>query len=68
MKGKKKLGVLVGGKHPHRCSVCTPCTLKSKSNEAKLKYAGLAPENGFSPAYDLSLLRLVKGVGKWFRS
>jgi hypothetical protein len=46
------------------CSVCGPCTLKS--NEAKRKCAGLAQENGFAGAYDLSLLRPAKGAGKWF--
>ncbi len=45
--------------HPHQCSVCT---LKSDGKE--LPYAGLALENGFSPAYLLSLLRLVKRAAK----
>jgi hypothetical protein len=31
-------------------------------DEEKLTYAGLAQENGFSPAYVLSLLRLVKSA------
>jgi hypothetical protein len=40
-----------------------PCTLWS--DEEKSTYAaGLAQENGFSPAYLLSLLRLVKSAGK----
>jgi hypothetical protein len=28
------------------------------------KFAGLAQENGFAPAYVLQLLRLVKGASK----
>jgi hypothetical protein len=33
-------------------------------DEEKSTFAGLAQENGFSPAYFLSLLRLVKSAAK----
>jgi hypothetical protein len=33
-------------------------------DEEKSTYAGVAQENGFPPAYLLSLLRLVKCAGK----
>ncbi len=45
--------------HPHQG---WPCILKS--DEEKSTYAGLAQENGFSPAYVRSLLRLVKCSAK----
>jgi hypothetical protein len=38
------------------------CTLNS--DEEKSKHAGLDQENGFSPAYLLSLLRLGKSAAK----
>ncbi len=39
-----------------------PCTLKLY--EEKLIYVGVAQENGFSLAYLLNLLKLVKSVAK----
>jgi hypothetical protein len=45
--------------HPHQCWPCI-----SKSDQEKSTYFGLAQENGFSPGYVLSLLRLVNGSAK----
>jgi hypothetical protein len=40
------------------------CPCKLKLDEEKSTYAGLAQENGFSPAYLLSLLRLIRSAAK----
>jgi hypothetical protein len=37
---------------------------KLTRDKEKSKYVGLAQENGFAPAFVLSLLRLVKGAAK----
>jgi hypothetical protein len=48
------------------CLVIDQCLVMGKLTRAKekSKCAGLAQENGFAPAYLLSLLRLVKGAAK----
>jgi hypothetical protein len=39
---------------------------KLTRDKEKPKYVGLAQENGFAPAYALSLLRLVKAAPQLF--